>query len=69
MKNIKPYEDLWKLVKEYNTKKKFWEEGLLLKIDPEEFERDHKVMFSTANKLVNKFNEAESKAAKPQSVA
>ena len=53
---IKPYEELWKLVKEFQFKMNLWNDGDLLKLDPEEVEKDHKTMYSSANKLQIRFS-------------
>lgn len=52
---IKPYEELWKLVKDNFSKNSQWLDGELLKLDPEEVEKDHKTMYQTSNKLLNRF--------------
>jgi hypothetical protein len=39
---IKPYEELWALVRDFQQKDRLWKEGELLKLDPEEVEKDHK---------------------------
>ena len=52
---IKPYEDLWKLVKESDQKKIQWYDEALLKLDPEEVEKDHKNMYTSSLKLAAKF--------------
>lgn len=52
---IKPYEELWTLVRDYQQRTKLWYEGELLKLDPEEVEKDHKSMFTISNKLAARF--------------
>lgn len=64
---IKPYEDLWSLVREFNTKYSNWAHGELLKLDPEEVEKDHKQMLSSASKLANRFGL--NKLNKPEKIA
>ena len=64
---IKPYEELWRLVKEYNQRNSLWNEGELFKLDPEEVEKDHKQMFNTSSKLINRFSA--SKMTKPEKIA
>lgn len=53
--DIKPFEELWKIVKDQWVKMQQWTEGPLLQLDPEEVEKDHKNIWQTANKLVIKF--------------
>ena len=64
---IKPYEDLWALVREFNQKHSNWSHGELLKLDPEEVEKDHKQMLSSASKLANRFSL--NKLHKPEKIA
>jgi hypothetical protein len=53
---IKPYKELWNLCAEYKEKyEDAWQKGYLKFLDPEEVESDHKRMLSTANKLLNRF--------------
>ena len=54
-KQIKPFEDLWALVRDHNNKKKLWENGPLLKLAPEDVEKDHKTMVQVSNKLAVTF--------------
>ena len=49
------------------TKDKQWNEGELLKLDPEEVEKDHKSMFQTGSKLSIRFNNM--KFHKPEKIA
>jgi len=46
--DIKPFEELWKIVHEQSTKYTQWTEGPLLQLDPEEVEKDHKTIWQTA---------------------
>ena len=43
--DVKPFEELWRSVKESNSKYGIWMEGALLKLDPEEVEKDHKFIW------------------------
>lgn len=43
--DVKPFEELWKMVKEQDAKNKAWKEGFLLQLDPEEVEKDHKTIW------------------------
>lgn len=67
--DIKPFEELWKMVKEQTFKLQLWTEGPLLQLDPEEVEKDHKIIYQTAMKLVNRFNTSIPKMPKPEKVA
>lgn len=53
---IKPYEELWILIRDFGKKHQQWMDDELQKLDPEEVEKDHKTMFQTAAKLANRFN-------------
>lgn len=39
---IKPYEELWGLVRDTNNRLDKWKESKLKEIDPEEVEKSHK---------------------------
>lgn len=67
--DIKPFEELWKMVKEQTQKMLLWQEGVLRKLEPEEVEKDHKTIWQTASKLVIKFGQAVPKMPKPEKVA
>ena len=54
--DVKPFEELWRMVKEQEAKKQIWTEGPLLQLDPVEVEKDHKTIWQTAQKLVVKFS-------------
>jgi DNA repair ATPase RecN len=43
--DIKPFEELWKMVSESEKKKQRWTEGALRSLDPEEVEKDHKTIW------------------------
>jgi len=42
--DIKPFEELWSIVKIQTAKLAQWQEGPLLQLDPEEVEKDHKTI-------------------------
>ena len=67
--DIKPFEELWSIVKIQTAKLALWQEGPLLQLDPEEVEKDHKFIYQTAMKLVNRFNTSIPKMPKPEKVA
>jgi dynein heavy chain, axonemal len=67
--DIKPFEELWKMVKEQSQKIQLWNEGPILQLDPEEVEKDHKTIWQTAQKLVVKFGQVVPKMPKPEKVA
>ncbi len=67
--DVKPFEELWRMVKEQEAKKQIWTEGPLLQLDPEEVEKDHKTIWQTAQKLVVKFSTSIPKMPKPETVA
>ena len=48
--DIKPFEELWSIVKIQTAKLAQWQEGPLLQLDPEEVEKDHKTIYQTAMK-------------------
>jgi chromosome segregation ATPase len=55
---LKPFEDLWKLFRDYKIKHdQTWENGPIFNLDPEEVEKDHKFMFGMAFKLNVKFTQ------------
>ena len=43
-RQIKPFEELWAMVRDYNNKNNMWLNEALLKLNPEEVEKDHKTM-------------------------
>lgn len=51
--NIKPFESLWKTVKDYENKSNAWKKDNIFNLDPEIVEKESKTMFMNANKLVN----------------
>jgi dynein heavy chain, axonemal len=67
--DIKPFEELWKMVSESEKKKQRWTEGALRGLDPEEVEKDHKTIWQTAQKLVVKFQSSIPKMPRPEKVA
>ena len=54
-RQIKPFEELWAMVRDYNNKNNMWLNEALLKLNPEEVEKDHKTMLQTSNKLAITF--------------
>ena len=66
-KNIKPYEELWALYRDYKNKMEMWERGPFFDLDAEEVEKDHKFMFQQSNKLNIIFGRM--KVPKPAQVA
>jgi dynein heavy chain, axonemal len=67
--DVRPFEELWRMVKEQEAKKQIWTEGPLLQLDPEDVEKDHKTIWQTAQKLVVKFSTNVPKMPKPEKVA
>lgn len=51
--SMKPYENLWKVVKDFENKSQAWSKDSIFNLDPEIVEKEAKMMFSTANKLAN----------------
>jgi len=67
--DVKPFEELWRSVKEKEAKYAIWTEGYLLDLDPEEVEKDHKTIWQTAQKLTIKFSTSVPNMPKPETVA
>ena len=56
-KQIKPYEDLGFLTRDFNaTIRKSWKDDPIKSLNPEEVDKEHKRMFSLAQRLENIFN-------------
>lgn len=50
--NLQPYQELWKLIKDWTTNEKAWQrEVSIYKLNPEVIEKETKEMFKTANTL------------------
>lgn len=50
--NLAPYQELWKLIKDWSTNEQSWERGTsIFKLNPEVIEKETKEMFKTANSL------------------
>jgi len=48
---LKPFEELWKLIAEHQTKEDYWKKTPLNQLNPEEVQKDHKEMMQKAKKL------------------
>lgn len=53
---IKPFEDLWRLAKNFENNNSVWVKSSIFKLDPETMEKEVKSMTSTAMKLGYVFN-------------
>jgi dynein heavy chain len=60
-----PYETLWNLAVEYETKCKGWEKSNIFKLDPEEIEKEIKTMIGQSRVLQNMFKKMDPPPDKP----
>jgi dynein heavy chain len=65
-RNIKPYDELWKLVAQTKEKSDLWMNAFVRDLDADEIERESKQMLATARKLENTFKD---RLPKPAEVA
>jgi hypothetical protein len=66
-KQIKPYQEFWQLVVDWQKNKTHWETTVLRTLVPDDVEKDHKKMRADANRLSGYFERE--KITKPLSVA
>lgn len=66
-KQIKPYQDFWQLVADWERNKRHWESAVLRSLVPDDVEKDHKTMRSTCARLDNLF--VRDKLPKPGALA
>ena len=66
-KQIKPYYELWELVRDWNKCQSEWLNNAIKQLVPDDVEKEHKRMQSAVIKLVSIFEAA--KLTKPCSVA
>lgn len=66
-KQIKPYQDFWQLVADWERCKRHWESAVLRSLVPDDVEKDHKTMRSTCARLDNLF--VRDKLPKPGALA
>jgi hypothetical protein len=66
-KSIKPFQDLWELVRDWTASKNIWETAVLKTLNPDEVEKEHKRMRTAGVRLVAFFEIA--KQSKPCGVA
>ena len=65
--NIKPYNELWNLIRDQKVKLEDWNGNNIFDLDPEIVEKDHKIMFNMSNRLMTIFNNM--KLPKPAKLA
>ena len=66
-KQIKPFQELWELVRDWTSSKNLWEQAVLKTLNPDDVEKEHKRMRTAVVKLVTIFDNA--KQSKPAGVA
>jgi dynein heavy chain len=64
---LKPFEELWKLIADHETKETSWKKIPLKQLNPEEVQKEHKEMMQKAKKLQVQFQTL--KFAKPEGLA
>jgi hypothetical protein len=45
-KQIKPFEELWALCRDWTVSSAIWQQAVLKTLNPDDVEKDHKRMFS-----------------------
>jgi septal ring factor EnvC (AmiA/AmiB activator) len=55
-KQIKPYQTLWEICRDWNTNKNIWQTSVLNTLNPDEVEKEHKRMRTEITRLVMTFD-------------
>ena len=57
--DVRPFETLWNVINEYNTKSYSWNKENIFKMDPEEIEKECKQFLTNSKKLMHIFNKTD----------